>query len=229
MHGNRDVLLAGWEGDPPRFDGCSCRTVPLGGLRRAVRRARHGTVLLLGEAALRLLNPDSLRTLLATPRVLAFGVYRRAPPEEAIPWSRSRVVEVIPERRVLVRIRQHSRILRRPEVPPEEWVPRRPEAGSLGERLVRVLPRLRRPAAGELAAAVEVERHALLRECREAFGMTVEDLCWRYVDAFVRRERRRGSGVCAIAGHLGYADPRSLWRRYRARGLRVPGRSGRGG
>lgn len=218
----REVLLAGWTGDPPRLAGYTLKPVAVGDIRSALGRARRGTILVLGEEALRLLEPDSLRHMLFKRRCVAFGVYRELPPEEALAWSRSRVVDVLPERLLLSRVRQESRILRRTAVPPEEWAPRVPEPETLAARALWVLPFLPRPLVGELAKALEVERHVLLRECRMAFGITAEELCWRYVDGYVRQERRRGVSLSLIAFRLGYADPRSLWRKYRELGLQVP-------
>ncbi len=100
--------------------------------------------------------------------------------------------------------------------------PRPAEPGTLADRMLQTLPALPRPLVSELSEALEMERHALLRECKDAFGITGKDLCWRYVDGFVRQERRRGGCISLIAFQLGYADPRSLWRRYRERGLTIP-------
>lgn len=223
MGWSRIVLLVAWEGERPRCPDIEVREIPVEGIPAAIAPGSRPSVLVLGDRALLLLRPESLRTRIRYPGCIALAAPRESTVERIALWSRSMVAEPVSPRNLEERICQAAQVPVRLEVPLAAWVPRRASSDAVSELILSSFPALWRPTVEDLAGALQWERHRLCDHCWRVFGVPTSELLWRYTDAVVRMERWQGWTVETVALSLGKSNPRCLWRLYRDRGVRFPG------
>ena len=225
----RTVIWAGWKGVPPRGAYETPRLVALEALPAALAPGPVGTVLVLGDAALRDLRPERLAEHAVFPFCIAFAVPAGSSPELVAAWARSRVAEPVSPERLAGRIAEAIRVPVRVAVPESIWVPPRRRESALAEESVRRLPALRSPSPYELCRRLGVPGHVLRRACEAAFGVSPRALVQAYLVAVTRRARALGWTEEAIARSLGLEDARSLRRLFRRQGRRLPARGASAG
>jgi AraC-like DNA-binding protein len=220
----REILFLGSWARLPHCPYTTPRVVPIGAVSTTLLRSLRWSVLVLGDEALRTLQPHFVTRNAPFPACLVLAATDAGPLEVSRLWTQSRAVEIVTTDTLAVRLAAAVHAPLRLRVPKQEWMPRTLKPESPCERAATVLTELPCLTIESWAAALGQDRHTLQRQCADELGCTPTDLRWAYVLGVTRRERADGWTVVQVARSLGLDDDKSLWRLFRVRRHPMPRR-----
>ena len=183
----------------------------------------EGTVLVIGDRGLALVDPTLLRRLVIEPYtrvLLAPGPHTPAARIEE--WRAAGFEWVVAPAdlgRALLESSEEPIVVR---VPDSSWVPALVGDGSVAADLLRAVPRVRRPRVEEWAERAGTDPRTLRARCRACFGVPPGQLLWMRTDALIRQERARGIPVEVVARVAGFRDRHAMYHAYHDRRLPFP-------
>ena len=208
----RRTVFIGWRGALPRLPGCAGPCIRLVPRELFTATFAGSEAVVLGADAVAGLPASLAWVALASVRWRVVLCAQVAHPYDLLrPWVVRGFGEPVrpselPERLTRLRARRA-----RPALEPRDWLPRVPDAGSLGSVAADAVFHLDRlTSVQDWADALDWPRDRLLCVCIREFGLSAKQTLRAFVAAAATRLRRQGATQDECAAVLGYADDRSL-------------------
>lgn len=220
------VVFVGWS-PPPIVIARRWRSVPVARLAAESGPTAPGWIGVLGDRALRELDPVRVASHLRGRTALCLAASSGSDAPLVAAWARRTTVEFVRPDRLVDRIVELEGRGLRASVEPAAWLPRHALSQPDACHAASILDRLEAPGPSAWAAALGISRFRLARSARVWFGMSPQEACRRFTCAVVSTERGRGRTMDAIAALCGYSDAGTLRRALRTaarqRGIEVAG------
>jgi hypothetical protein len=216
----RRVVLVEWRGDPPPGVGAGVARVRARDLTAAATAGGRGTLLVLGDEALRVLEPRDLERLPPAPVCVVVAVPTNLRTSRVLAWDRCRRVEVLLEPGVGERLAAHGDRPWRPTPPADAWCPSARTAR--GREALAAVAQLEVLSVQAWSAATRLPERSLARLVASETGVSPKEILLLFVAASVEEGRRQRLRPRDLHPMLGYSTESGMRRAARrGRALRV--------